>query len=207
MPGPTLEREAALWAAGCRYVAGLDEVGRGPLAGPVVAAAVVFPVGQGLVEELRDSKLMTARQRERVAAVIRASALAFAVAAASVREIDRYNIRRATALAMRRALRRLPVIPDHVLLDGIGLPEIDVEHEPIVDGDACCLTIAAAAVLAKCVRDRLMERLGRRYPLFGWEENKGYATRRHLATLAHHGPTPHHRMSFTPVAQLGLFGS
>lgn len=205
MSGPTLERELALWATGCEYVAGLDEVGRGPLAGPVVAAAVVFRVGEAPVEDLRDSKVMTAKQRERVALVVRERALAFALGAASVKEIDRYNIRRATALAMRRALRRLPVRPDHVLLDGTPLPEIAVAHEAVVDGDASSCTIAAAAVLAKCVRDRLMVRLAPRYPAFHWEENKGYATRLHLDELERLGPTPHHRMSFEPVAQLKLF--
>lgn len=205
MSGPTLEREATLWAEGRSHVAGLDEVGRGPLAGPVVAAAVVFRVGQDPIAELRDSKLMTARQRERVASVIRATALAFALGAASVREIDRLNIRKATALAMRRALRRLPLAPDHVLLDGRPLPEIDMEHEAIVDGDAQCCSIAAAGVLAKCVRDRLMMLLAGHYPAFHWDANKGYATRLHLMELARAGPTPHHRMSFEPVAQLGLW--
>jgi ribonuclease HII len=203
--GPTLEREEALWAEGCSWVAGLDEVGRGPLAGPVVAAAVVFRAGQRPIDELRDSKVMTAKQRERVAGEIRAAALAFALGAASVREIDRVNIRRATALAMRRALARLGIRPDHILLDGNPLPEIDAVHEAIVDGDALCHTIAAAGVLAKCVRDRLMVSLAKRYPDFGWDDNKGYATRRHLVELGRLGPTRHHRMSFMPVAQMELF--
>lgn len=205
MSGPTLEREEALWAEGCSWVAGLDEVGRGPLAGPVVAAAVVFRAGQRPIDELRDSKVMTAKQRERVAGEIRAAALAFALGAASVREIDRVNIRRATALAMRRALARLGIRPDHILLDGNPLPEIDAVHEAIVDGDALCHTIAAAGVLAKCVRDRLMVSLAKRYPDFGWDDNKGYATRRHLVELGRLGPTRHHRMSFMPVAQMELF--
>lgn len=205
MLGPTLEREATLWAEGRSTVAGVDEVGRGPLAGPVVAAAVVFRAGQEPIEDLRDSKVMTANQRERVAEAIRATALAFALGAASVREIDRLNIRRATALAMRRALRRLSCVPDYILLDGTALPEIDAVHEAIVDGDARCHSIAAAGVIAKCVRDRLMVRLGRRYPAFHWEENKGYATRAHLSELHRLGPTRHHRMSFMPVAQRELF--
>ncbi len=201
---PTLERESALWAQGRKSVAGLDEVGRGPLAGPVVAAAVVFAPGQLSIEHLRDSKLMTAAGRERVAREVRSQALAWTVAAASVREIDRVNIRRATALAMRRALARLPIVPDYVLLDGRPLPEIGRAHEAVVGGDRACQSIAAAAVLAKCVRDRLMVLLAQRYPAFGWEENKGYATRAHLDALERDGPTPHHRTSFSPVAQLRL---
>ena len=127
MPDPTLEREAALWAKGFRLVAGLDEVGRGPLAGPVVAAAVVFAPGQAAIEGLRDSKVMSPSERERVAEEVRAAALHWALGAASVREIDRINIRRASALAMRRALERLPITPDHVLVDGTPLPELGRE--------------------------------------------------------------------------------
>jgi ribonuclease HII len=201
---PTLKRERALWAQGVQLVAGLDEVGRGPLAGPVVAAAVVFPPGEQRlrIKGMRDSKLMTAAQREVAAVLIRRRAVAWSVAAASVREIDRYNIRRASALAMRRALERLGVRPDHVLVDGTPLPELGTDHEALVGGDRECASIAAASILAKCVRDRLMVRLARRYPVFHWEANKGYATREHLDVLDFQGPTPHHRKSFTPVVQL-----
>jgi len=201
---PTLERERALWANGLRWLAGLDEVGRGPLAGPVVAAAVILAPGGRAIRGLRDSKVLTARQRERLGGVIRARAAAWAIGAASVPEIDRLNIRVATALAMRRALRRLTLVPDHVLLDGLPLPELACGHEAIVDGDARCHSIAAAAVLAKLVRDRLMERLSRRYPAFGWEHNKGYGTPDHLAALDAGGPTRHHRRSFMPVVQTRL---
>ena len=201
MRTPTLEREAALWAEGRVAVVGLDEVGRGPLAGPVVAAAVVFPPGQLLIEGLRDSKTMTAAARERAATDVREQAIAYAVGAASVREIDRLNIRVATALAMRRAISRLPLPPDHVLIDGNPVPELGTEHEALIGGDGTCMSIAAASVLAKCLRDRLMRRLGRRYPVFHWEENKGYATKAHLDALDHDGPTRHHRASFAPVAQ------
>lgn len=201
MRTPTLERETALWAEGCQAVVGLDEVGRGPLAGPVIAAAVVFPPGQLPIEGLRDSKQMTASARERVAAEVWAQAVGCAVGAASVREIDRLNIRRATALAMRRALARLPLTPDYVLLDGQSLPELHTSHEAIIGGDSGCQSIAAASVVAKCVRDRLMTQLGHRYPEFRWQDNKGYATRDHLAALHRDGPTPHHRTSFAPVIQ------
>ncbi len=205
MLDPTLERERALWAKGFRLVAGLDEVGRGPLAGPVIAAAVVFTPGQKLVSGLRDSKLMTAAQRQRIGEEVQRVALAYAVGAASVHEIDRINIRRATALAMRRAVARLPVSPDYLLLDGTPLPELDAAHDAIVDGDATCGSIAAASVVAKCVRDCLMVRLAAHYPAFRWDANKGYATRHHLVELERVGPTPHHRVSFGPVVQLEMF--
>ncbi len=204
-PRPTLQRERALWAQGFRCVAGLDEVGRGPLAGPVVVAAVVFPPGQRAIRGLRDSKELTPPQRERLGRAIRRAAATWAVAAASVREIDRINIRRATALAFRRALARLALPVDYILLDGIAVPELGRPHEAIVDGDAHCHCIAAASVLAKVVRDRLMERLAPRYPAFRWDANKGYGTAEHLAALEAGGPTPHHRRSFTPVVQLRMF--
>ncbi|MCH8145356.1 MAG: ribonuclease HII [Gemmatimonadetes bacterium] len=200
-----MARESALWAKGCRYVAGLDEVGRGPLAGPVVAAAVVLPQNAKIIAGLRDSKQMTARQRDRVAAVIRDTAAAWAVGAASPREIDRLNILGATALAMRRALSLLSQAPDHVLVDGNPFPELRCEHEAIVKGDATCLSIAAASVLAKQARDRLMILLASRFPAFGWEQNMGYGTAEHLAAIEANGLTPHHRRSFGPVSQLRLF--
>ncbi|MSR06423.1 MAG: ribonuclease HII [Gemmatimonadetes bacterium] len=202
---PTLKRERALWAEGCRYVAGVDEVGRGPLAGPVMAAAVVLLPGSKPIPGLRDSKLLSALQRQKIAVDVRKRAVAWAVAGASVREIDRFNIRRATALAMRRALARLPFVPDRILVDGTPLPEIGSEHEAMVDGDAHCQSIAAASVLAKEVRDHLMVLLGRRHPAFGWEGNKGYGTADHLAALDRCGPTRHHRTSFSPVLQLKFF--
>ncbi len=205
MTTPTLARESALWAKGFQHVAGLDEVGRGPLAGPVVAAAVILPQDAPAIEGLRDSKQMTARQRNRVAGVIRDTALAWAVGAASPREIERLNILKATALAMRRALSLLSPAPDHVLIDGKPLPELRREHEAIVKGDATCLSIAAASVLAKQARDRLMVMLGSRFPAFGWEHNMGYGTAEHLAAIDSNGLTPHHRRTFTPVSQLKLF--
>jgi ribonuclease HII len=201
---PTFEREAALWNGGRTIVAGIDEAGRGPLAGPVVAAAVVFPPGARSIRGLRDSKLLSPARRERLARVVRARALAIGVGAASVREIDRLNIRRATILAMRRALSRLGLTPTGVLVDGLSLPELGCPHEAIVDGDVHCQSIAAASVLAKTVRDALMRRLAARYPDYGWADNKGYGTPEHLEALAVWGPTRHHRQSFEPVAQLVL---
>ena len=202
---PTLKRERALWAEGRLVVAGLDEVGRGPIAGPVVAAAVVFRPGHRPIPGLRDSKMLSSLQRAKLVVQIRSKALAWAVGAASVREIERINIRCASALAMRRALGRLAIRPDYLLIDGLALPELGAEHEPLVGGDARCHSIAAASVLAKETRDHLMRMLSLKYPSFGWEENKGYATADHLAALDRLGPTRHHRYGFVPVAQLKLF--
>jgi len=203
-PRPTLEREIAFWQAGGGLIAGIDEAGRGPLAGPVVAAAVVFPPFCKVIRGLRDSKLLPPVKRSRLALVVRARALAIGVGAASVREIDRFNIRRASILAMRRALARLPLRPDVVIVDGLPCPELGREHEAIVDGDAHCHSIAAASVIAKTVRDRLMDLLGGRHPRYSWASNKGYGTPDHLAALAMFGFTAHHRKSFAPVVQLEL---
>ena len=207
LPVPTLVRERAAWREG-RLLVGVDEVGRGPLAGPVVAAAVVFPEGCRRLRGLRDSKLLPQARREQLAAAIRGVALGIGVGAASVREIDRLNIRVASALAMRRALvpvlARLAERPACVLIDGLPLPEIGLVHEALVDGDARCHSIAAAAVIAKTVRDGLMRRLAPRHPGYGWDTNVGYATETHQQGLRLFGPTPHHRRSFSPVAQLQL---
>jgi ribonuclease HII len=191
------EREA--WRQGLEHVVGVDEAGCGPLAGPVVAAAVALRPGQDL-EGVYDSKALTAKQREELAREIRERVLAFSIAASSAREIDRFNIRRATILAMRRAVGRLPFDPDVLLVDGRRVPELG-EHTAIVKGDRLSLSIACASILSKTVRDHLMERLSSRYPVYGWDENKGYATRRHLVAIREHGPTPHHRYTWAPIAQ------
>ena len=172
---PSLERERARWRAGRTIVAGIDEAGRGPLAGPVVAAAVVFPPHCKPVRGLDDSKLLTAAARDRLAAQVWVRALAVGVGAASVHEIDRFNIRRAAILPMRRALDRLGLTPTDVLVDGLPCPELGVPHLAIIDGDARCHSIAAASVIAKTIRDRLMARLDARYPDYAWGSNKGYA--------------------------------
>jgi ribonuclease HII len=209
MPGhavPGLARERAAWARG-RLLFGIDEVGRGPLAGPVVAAVVAFPPASKRILGLRDSKVLTALQRDRLAVLIRNRAATIGIGAASCRVIDRVNIRVATAIAMRRALRRAAGecrAPMAVLIDGLPLPELRVEHDALVDGDAYCYSIAAAGVVAKVVRDRLMALLARRHPSYGWEHNMGYGTPEHLAALDLAGPTVHHRRSFMPVAQLKL---
>jgi ribonuclease HII len=170
----------------------------------VVAAAVVFPMGAKPIRGLNDSKVLTAIQREKFVGMIRERAFAVAVGAASVREIDRLNIRRASILAMARALHRLGFAPAAVLVDGLPCPELGCEHEAIVDGDARCHSIAAASVIAKVLRDYLMDRLAERHPGYCWETNKGYATPEHLEAIQRLGPTRHHRFSFEPVAQIEL---
>src|SRR5205807_6770011 len=172
---------------------GVAEGGRGPLAELVVAAAVVCPPATQPLRGLDASKRLTAAARAEIAVAIRARALAIGVGAASVHEIDRLNIRRASILAMRRALDRLRCTPAHVLVDGLPCPELGVPHTAIIDGDARCQTIAAASIIAKTVRDRLMELLAVRHPLYLWEHNKGYSTAEHLAALGAYGLTAHHR--------------
>ena len=198
MLDPAIEQE--WFARGVLRLAGVDEAGRGPLAGPVVAAAVVVTPETPRLAGVADSKQLSPRRRERLAAAI-VSSLPFGVGAASPREIERLNIRRATALAMRRALLHLPAGVEVVLVDGLPLVEIGIPHHALVGGDRRCYAIACASIVAKTVRDRLMRRLAARYPDFGWERNKGYGTPHHLEVLARCGPTPHHRMSFAPVAQ------
>lgn len=200
--GAPLDIESEAWGEGVRAVAGLDEAGRGPLAGPVVTAAVVLSPGQSF-EGAADSKELTPDRREGLCARIRAEARACSVAAASTREIERRDILRATALAMRRALRGLPDEPGLVLVDGRGMPELP-EHRGLVDGDRRSHTVACASIVAKVIRDRLMERLSPRYPEYGWASNKGYHTPEHTRALSRHGPTPHHRRTFSPVSQLEM---
>ena len=191
--------ERGAWDQGLSRVVGVDEAGCGPLAGPVVAAAVALEPGQRL-DGVFDSKALSRKQREELAREIRERVLAFSIAAASTREIDRYNIRRATSLAMRRAVARLPFEPELLLVDGRAVPELR-EHTAIVKGDRLSLSIACASILSKTVRDRLMERLSSRYPAYGWAENKGYGTGEHLAAIRDHGPTPHHRRTWAPIVQ------
>jgi ribonuclease HII len=200
--GAPLAFERELWASGLELVAGVDEAGRGPLAGPVVAAAVMFRPEQR-VPGVTDSKLLTERQRDELVVAVRRRALCIGVGAASSGEVDRLNILRATHLAMRRAVSRLAIEPDHVLVDGLPVPTLGPDHTAIVDGDARSYTIACASIVAKTVRDRLMRRLAGRYPGYGWETNVGYGTPEHVRALATRGPTPHHRRTFVPV-QLSL---
>ena len=186
------------------FIAGVDEVGRGPLAGPVVACAVVMPPDVRAISGVDDSKRLTAAARVRLARKIRERALSVGVGAASVREIDRVNIYHATVLAMRRALSRLSMTPHHVLIDGNTIRSLAIPHTAIVGGDDSCYTIACASIVAKVTRDRVMHALASRYPNYRWERNVGYSTLAHLEGLAVHGATPHHRRSFVPVAQLSF---
>ena len=191
-----MERE--LWAAGLEHVAGVNEVGRGPLAGPVVAAAVIFRP-EVRVAGVTDSKKLSEAVREELVAEIRRRALCIGVGAASPAEVDRLNILRATHLAMRRALSHLSRAPDHILVDGLPVAELGDEHTAVVEGDSKSFTIACASIVAKTTRDRLMKRLALRYPEYGWQTNVGYGTPEHVTALAERGPTPHHRRSFVPV--------
>lgn len=198
-----LEVESALWQDGIEHVAGVDEAGRGPLAGPVMAAAVIMPKGVA-IRGVDDCKRLTPDARERLFLEIREKALCYGVAAASPREIDRLNILRASHLAMRRALARLRVAPQHVLVDGLPVPDLGTHHTAIVDGDAKVHAIACASVLAKVVRDRLMSLLAGHYPGYGWDSNVGYATAQHRSAIVDLGLTPHHRRSFEWNTQITL---
>jgi len=198
----TIERD--LRASGVSLIAGVDEVGRGPLAGPVVACAVIMAPDARAIRGVDDSKRLAPAERERLARRICERALAVSVGAASAREIDALNIYHATVLAMRRALARLPLRPDHVLVDGVPLRTLGVQHTAVVHGDSRCYHIASASIVAKVTRDRLMARLAARYPGYQWQQNAGYATPDPLAALAERGPTPHHRRSFSRVRQLEL---
>lgn len=180
------------------YLCGVDEAGRGPLAGPVVAAAVILPPGASL-PGLNDSKKLSPSRRERLAAEIRATALAWAVAEASASEIDEWNILRATLRAMARAVAALPLVPDEVLVDGNRAPTLEVPVRTIIGGDALEPAIMAASILAKTHRDARLVALDRRYPGYGFARHKGYGTAAHLAALARLGPCPEHRRSFAPV--------
>ncbi len=181
-----------------RLICGVDEAGRGPLAGPVVAAAVILPPNTPL-SGLNDSKKLSPRRRERLAAEIRATALAWAVAEASAAEIDAWNILRSTLRAMARAVAALPVMPDEVLVDGNQAPALEVPVRTIIGGDALEPAIMAASILAKTHRDARLVALEARHPGYGFARHKGYGTAAHLAALARLGPCPEHRRSFAPV--------
>lgn len=181
-------------------IAGVDEAGRGPLAGPVVAAAVILDDLKP-IKGLADSKQLTAKRRERLYDEIRAKALCCSIAEASVEEIDRLNILQATMLAMQRAVAGLRLKPHKVLVDGNRLPSLDVLAEAIVSGDALVPAISAASILAKVTRDRQLEALDQQHPAYGFAKHKGYGTAQHLQALQQLGPLPEHRRSFAPVAR------
>lgn len=198
---PNLQYERMMGLEEGKVICGVDEVGRGPLAGPVVAAAVVLPRGglpQTIGDRIRDSKSMTPRQREALFPAL-VELCRYAVAEASVAEIDSLNILRASLLAMQRAVEGLGMKPDTVLIDGKHAPELPCPALTIVKGDGKSLSIAAASIIAKVTRDRLMKRLAAWHPGYGWEQNAGYGTARHIAALRALGPTEWHRKSFSPV--------
>lgn len=191
--GPDLSLEAECAGVVC----GVDEAGRGPWAGPVLAAAVILDPAR-VPAGIDDSKKLTAAKREALYLALSACAR-IGVGAASVREIDALNILQATLLAMRRAVLALPVRPDHALIDGNRAPGLECRVTTVVQGDTRSLSIAAASIVAKVTRDRLMRRLALRYPAYGWESNMGYGAPAHQAGLAQAGVTPHHRLSFAPI--------
>jgi ribonuclease HII len=205
--------EGENYARGFHCIAGIDEVGRGPLAGPVVAAAVVLP-RQCDIDGIRDSKLLTSRQRERLAPLIKASAICWGLGVVEVREIDRWNILRASLMAMARACQALAPSPDHLLIDGrVTIPASLLKlrrpaylpaprQTALIKGDRICLSIAAASIIAKVARDQIMKELDASYPQYGFAVHKGYASAAHVAALRQHGPCPAHRRSFAQVREL-----
>jgi ribonuclease HII len=201
--------ENAARRRGAQWIAGLDEVGRGPMFGPVVAAAVILPKGCRL-QGLTDSKQLTEKQRNEFDAAIRAAAVAWAIAAVDAETIDRINIRRASLLAMRRAVEQLAVapdflLPDYLLIDGLDTIDWPCDQQAVVGGDARSVSIAAASVLAKVHRDRLLVELDALYPGYGLVRHKGYCSAEHMEALGRLGPTPLHRKNWSPVAQKMLF--
>lgn len=209
---PTLAEEMALSAQGYSFIAGLDEAGRGCLAGPVVAAAVILPLDEeetpARLNGVNDSKQLSAQVRERLYDQIMQYALAVGVGIGSVEVIDGRNILQATKYAMRQALAALSLTPQALLLDALTLPGLSLPQISLIKGDARSLSIAAASIIAKVTRDRLMLALHQQYPLYGFDQHKGYGTPTHLAALKQHGATDHHRKSFAPVRELyGLFAN
>jgi ribonuclease HII len=201
---PDLSLELALHARGVCRVAGVDEAGRGPLAGPVAAAAVVLPRGYECTG-LDDSKKLSAAKRESLYQEITTNPrIAWSAATVDCLEIDRLNILRATHLAMRRAVEALLPSPDHCLIDGLPVPGFPLPHDAVIKGDGKSLSIAAASIIAKVTRDRIMLEIDREFPQFGFARHQGYGTKEHLEALRIHGPCRHHRRSFQPVSQLTL---
>jgi ribonuclease HII len=192
---------ASIFTQSVGLICGVDEAGRGPLAGPVFAAAVILDPARPIAG-VADSKKLSARMRERLAIVIRAQALSWAVESATVEEIDRFNILGATMLAMARAVRGLTVAPAKVLVDGNRCPQLDFPVEAVVKGDASVAAIAAASILAKTARDALMLELDARYPHYGLAQHKGYPTAAHLEALSRHGVVDIYRHSFAPVRKI-----
>jgi len=195
----TTKFEKQLWTQGTRLIAGVDEVGRGSLFGPVVAAAVILDPAHR-IRGLRDSKLLPEKDRDRLAAKIREHAIAIAIAAVDAARIDQLNIYHASRLAMREAVAQLSPRPEHLLIDALRI-EFDCPQTPIIHGDALSASIAAASIIAKVERDRMVREWDVVFPIYGLRTNKGYSTPRHIRVLREHGPSPLHRLSFAPVWQ------
>lgn len=194
------EIESALRDSGLTLICGVDEAGRGPLAGPVCAAAVILPPGL-CIDGLNDSKKLTEKKRDALYDVITAQAVSWGIGLATPQEIDQFNILQATYLAMRRAVEQLNCTPDHVLVDGNGDPKLSLPTETLVKGDGRAACIAAASVLAKVTRDRLLTTVDAQYPEYGFAQHKGYPTKAHYEAIARHGVTPEHRQSFLNTLQ------
>jgi ribonuclease HII len=193
-----MRHERELRLSGFRRIAGIDEVGRGCLAGPVVAAAVILP-DRHRIKGIRDSKVLPRARREALYELILDRAEGVGVGCVEVEVIDRINILQATKLAMREALERLPEPPDHLLIDALSLRDVELPQRPIIDGDAISASIAAASIVAKVTRDRICDEIDRRFPGYGFARNKGYGTRRHVDALLREGPCAWHRRSFAPI--------
>lgn len=196
-----LKYEKALYKNGVKLIAGVDEVGRGPLVGPVVAAAVILPINYHL-DGLNDSKKLTEKKRERFYDILMQEAIAIGIGEASAKEIDEINIYQASKLAMMRALKNLKIKPEHVLVDAMPLKEIDIPSTSIIHGDALSLSIAAASVIAKVTRDRMMIELDKKYPEYGFAQHKGYPTKKHLEVLQKYGVLDNYRFTYGPVRDL-----
>ena len=198
---PDYSEESILIDKGYSLIAGLDEVGRGTLAGPVVAGGVILPVNPEYpwVNDIRDSKMLTPKRRERILKDMEKDCLAIQTGSASAAEIDQDGIVKATSLAMERALKSLPLEPQYLLLDAFPLPEINIPQKAIVKGDVHCLSIAAASIAAKVFRDKIMVEKDKTYPGYGFASNKGYGTKEHLDQLSKEGPCDIHRYSFAPI--------
>ena len=195
-----LEYEKKYWAMGKKLVAGIDEAGRGPLAGPVYAACVVFEPGV-VIEGINDSKKLSEKKREQLFDIIKEKALYYSIVSVDEKEIDRINILEATFKAFRESLYSLPEMPDVVLIDGNRAKEIPTEYETVVKGDSKSQSIAAASILAKVARDRFVMELDEKYPQYGFKKHKGYPTKDHYAAIEKYGPSPVHRLTFKGVVK------
>lgn len=190
-----ITKEKSFYSSTVKLLCGVDEAGRGPLAGPVCAAAVIFPRGT-VIEGLNDSKKLSEKKREELYSTICDRALSYAIAFSSVEEIESLNILHATMLAMNRAIDELDPVPDLAIIDGNQAGDIMISHETVIKGDACCLSIAAASILAKVTRDRYMIEMAEKYPQYHFDKHKGYGTKLHYDAIRKYGPCPIHRNSF-----------